>query len=268
MLPRSYIIHWRQFAPWQFDAQVEQDLVISKALVCLYKSELIREKLAFRGGTALNKLYFNPPARYSEDIDLVQIAAEPIGAIIDEIRLQLDNWLGSPKRKQNEGRVTLTYKFESEIPPIIPLKLKIEINTREHISVLGFIHEKYAIDSPLISDKVKITTYQLEELVGTKIRALYQRKKGRDLFDLYMIIQKFPNINGEQVCNCFTTYIELENNKIKLEDLLNNLDRKIADKTFCNDIKPLLISTVGNYDVNQAYKTVKSFLLKYLQTKG
>ena len=69
--------------------------------------------LAFRGGTALNKLFFNPPTRYSEDIDPVQTIAEPIGLTLDTIREVLDTWLGEPKRSFSNGRVTLVYRVLS-----------------------------------------------------------------------------------------------------------------------------------------------------------
>ena len=63
MIPRANITAWRRIAPWPDDAQVEQDLVISRALVELYSHPLLSENLVFRGGTALNKLYLDPPAR-------------------------------------------------------------------------------------------------------------------------------------------------------------------------------------------------------------
>jgi len=77
MIPRDYITTWRSEAPWVQDFQVEQDLVISKALVDIFSEPVLREALAFRGGTALYKLFLKPPLRYSEDIDLVQIRAGP-----------------------------------------------------------------------------------------------------------------------------------------------------------------------------------------------
>lgn len=49
MIPRNFIIEWRQHAPWISDAQVEQDLIICRALVELFSSELISKILAFRG---------------------------------------------------------------------------------------------------------------------------------------------------------------------------------------------------------------------------
>ena len=76
MIPRAHITAWRDAAPWATDAQVEQDLVISRALVELYRDDLLAQELASRGGTALQKLHFDPPTRYSEDIDLVLSLAE------------------------------------------------------------------------------------------------------------------------------------------------------------------------------------------------
>ncbi len=110
MIPHDYITEWR--AHWVEDFQVEQDLVISRALVEIYAHPHLRESLAFRGRTALYKLHIDPPARYSEDIDLVQIRAEPIGTTLDALRTVPDPWLGRPRWKQNEGRVTLNYRFQ------------------------------------------------------------------------------------------------------------------------------------------------------------
>ncbi len=73
---------------------------------------VLHEALAFRGGTALYKRYLKPPARYSEDIDLVQTKAEPAGPMMDALRGVLDPWLGKPRWKQSEGRVTFVYRFD------------------------------------------------------------------------------------------------------------------------------------------------------------
>jgi len=137
MISRRYIEEWKANTSWPNDAQVEQDLVIERALVELFSDNLIRKSLAFRGGTALHKIFMKPQARYSEDIDLVQITAEPINPVLKQIREKL-KFLGTKRSvKQNGNNNTIVYRFESEIPPIINLRLKIEINCREHFSVLG-----------------------------------------------------------------------------------------------------------------------------------
>lgn len=78
MLPRRYIEEWKTYAPWPEDSQVEQDLIIEKALLQLFSDPYLQKRLAFRGGTAIHKLFLKPQVRYSEDIDLVQVSAEPI----------------------------------------------------------------------------------------------------------------------------------------------------------------------------------------------
>jgi len=125
MIPKDFITEWRASAPWVADRQVEQDLVISRALVELFSRKAIAKALAFRGGTALYKLHLRPAARYSEDIDLVQTEPGGIGPALDAIHEALDGWLGKPQWKQSEGRVTLSYRFESEDVPPVRLKLKV-----------------------------------------------------------------------------------------------------------------------------------------------
>lgn len=147
MIPRDYITAWRAEAPWIQDFQVEQDLVISRALAEIFAHPLLGETLAFRGGTALYKLYLKPAPRYSEDVDLVQTQAGPAGPMMDALREVLDPWLGKPQWKQTEGRVTFVYRFDSEDVPPLRLRLEVEANSREHFSVYGFTRVPFAVES-------------------------------------------------------------------------------------------------------------------------
>ena len=96
MIQRNAIIEWRESAPWNELRFIEQDLVISRALVSIFQEEYLCSKLAFRGGTAIYKLFLTPQARYSEDIDFVQIEAGSIGNILDKLREAL-SFLGNRK---------------------------------------------------------------------------------------------------------------------------------------------------------------------------
>lgn len=98
MIPRRYIEEWKEIAPWPENSQVEQDLVISRALVEIFSDPFLKEHLAFRGGTALHKLYLEPPTRYSEDIDLVQIKEGPIKPILERLGKAL-KFLGTKNGK-------------------------------------------------------------------------------------------------------------------------------------------------------------------------
>ena len=59
MIPKAYIIEWQKNSAWKNNAQVEQDLVIERTLVELFSNEFLKENLAFRGGTAIHKLFLN-----------------------------------------------------------------------------------------------------------------------------------------------------------------------------------------------------------------
>jgi predicted nucleotidyltransferase component of viral defense system len=241
MIPRDYITGWRSHVPWIEDSQIEQDLVISKALVDIFSNDQLRQALAFRGGTALYKLYIKPAARYSEDIDLVQVTAEPAGAVMEALRATLDPWLGQPRYKQGHGSVTIVYRFASEAAPPLPLKLKVEINTREHFAVHGYVGVPFAVESRWFSGACSIKTYCLNELLATKLRALYQRRKGRDLFDLATALEH-TEADPAQIIETHRVYMAHEGRQIPRKVFEENLSAKLHDPTFLADIRPLLAS--------------------------
>ncbi|MCI5072655.1 nucleotidyl transferase AbiEii/AbiGii toxin family protein [bacterium] len=263
MIPAANITAWKATqAPWQDDALVEQDLILSKALAELYSNPILSEKLAFRGGTALHKIFIKQLKRYSEDIDLTQIHAEPIGPTADAIHETLNPWLGQPKYKRGEGRVTFIYRFETSIHPIKKMRLKIEINTREHNNVFKLIHKPFKVNNPWFTKNVNILTYELEELLGTKLRALYQRKKGRDLFDLHEAKQAL-DFNEDKLVQCFEHYTRKQNLPVSRAQFESNLSLKMQDSIFKKDMIPLLASN-KTWNIQDAYHYVSNNLLNKL----
>ncbi len=261
MIPQAYITEWSNNVPWLTNEQVEQDLVICKALTEIFKDEFLANHIAFRGGTALHKLYLSPQPRYSEDIDLVQIKAEPIKETIDRIRHILA-FLGNPVIKQKANNNTLVFRFESEFAPVMPLRLKVETNCREHFSVLGITKFPFSTESQWFTDSCQITTYQLEELLGTKLRALYQRRKGRDLFDLYTAIAQ-KQLNIDQILCCYREYMKfvVGSNVPTQKEFLLNMEAKMKDDDFLGDIK-LLLRNGESYNPQIAYELVKTTLIE------
>ncbi len=262
MIPRDYITAWRGRAPWVQDFQVEQDLVISRALVEIFSHPHLGASLAFRGGTALYKLHITPPARYSEDIDLVQVKAEPIGATLNALRAVLDPWLGKPQWKQNEGRVTLVYRFDSEDNPPLRLRLKVEINSREHFALLGYTATPFAVSSRWFTGSTDITTFEIDEMLGTKLRALYQRRKGRDLFDLATALEN-PVVNPARLIDAFSGYMEREGGRITRAMFERNLAAKLRMPEFAADIGPLLAPGY-EWNMDEAARTVSEQLITLL----
>ena len=239
MIPRAAIVQWRAFAPWISDAQVEQDLIISRLIVELYQIELIRAKLLFRGGTALHKIHLSPAARYSEDLDFVQRDAGGIGDVLSAIKEICQPLFGKPRTRQKEDGVILTFRTASEIPPTIPLRIKIEVNTREHSAVFPIEEKPFEINSRWFEGKCLLATYSLEELLATKLRALYQRRKGRDLFDLWHGLKK-GKADPHRIVEGFNSYLQAQGLDIPKSQFRLNLANKVADVNFLSDMRPLL----------------------------
>ena len=242
MIANANLDEWRQTVPWSDNKMVEQDLIISRLLVELFNHPKISDSLAFRGGTAIYKLFTSHPVRYSEDIDLVQIKAEPIGETITAIRSIVDPLLGEPERKGSKKTFTLTYDILAE-NSTEPQKLKIEINTREHFSVFGFQQKDFSIESRWFSGESKILSYEFDELLGTKIRAFYQRDKGRDLFDLWFALQQ-ENFDAKKAVAAFIEYTKKENKNITRAMFEMNFAEKLNAGSFSQDISPLLAPNI------------------------
>ena len=262
MIPRANITAWRAHAPWPSNEQVEQDLVLSRALVAIFSDATVATQAVFRGGTALHKLFFDGASRYSEDIDLVQRKAGPIGALIDGIRHNLDPWLGSPRSTRGKGRFTLLYRFETTFAPVSTTRLKIEINTREHFSVFDIGRQPFVVHNPWFKGNADLPVYHLDELLGTKLRALYQRKKGRDLFDLWWALRS-SHPDCKRIAKCFERYIAHEGNSVSRAQFEANLATKLQDDGFLRDVRPLLKPNVA-YDATQAAESVHKSLIVLL----
>ena len=228
----------------------------------IFQRDRIADTLAFRGATALYKLHLAPAARYSEDIDLVQVVAGPIGSVLDALRASLDPWLGDPKRTFKEGRVTLVYRVQSEDSPPLRMRIKVEINSREHFSVLDLDQRLFEVRSRWFSGSGAIQTYQLDELLGTKLRALYQRKKGRDLFDLWWANNR-AEVDVARVVECFTRYLDHGGHRVSRAEFEANLIAKLDDPEFVSDLDPLLAAGVP-WDIHKAAKYVREQLLARL----
>lgn len=245
MIPMAYITQWRQIAPWPDDMQVEQDLILSRAIVEIFSNPFLYEQLAFRGGTALHKLFFSPAARYSEDIDLVRTAKGGIKEIIDVLRDCLEPWLGQPKTRQTGQSFKLLFYFSPEGSASIKQKIKIEINIHESFAVLERLKVPFSVKSPWLSQEAKVNTFQFEELLATKLRALYERKKGRDAFDLWLAIKE-KEFDVTKTVDVFSEYMARNNKAITKKLFMNNVNLKLQDATFLDDIEPLLAPRLKN----------------------
>ncbi|WP_127716695.1 nucleotidyl transferase AbiEii/AbiGii toxin family protein [Halobacteriovorax sp. HLS] len=253
MIAKPIITKWREIADWPLDDQVEQDLVISRALVEIFNNEFLKTRIAFRGGTALHKLVFPHGLRYSEDIDLNRLEKGPSKPIIDNVRKALVVMLGEPKKvKRTANSVKIIYDYQSVSGETS--RLKIEINTRETLPQEKLNAVPFKVESEYFSGETVVMSFDKEEMIGTKIRALYQRRKGRDLFDLYELSKL--DLNWDKIVDSFKK-LDIG---VSQKEYAKNLEEKMQDQGFLEDLGPLLPADI-EYDVELAYQWFEAEVL-------
>ena len=240
MIPAQNIVAWGNVVPWVDQRQVEQDLIIGRTLVAIFSDGMLRDAIRVRGGTALNKLHFPNPMRYSEDIDLVRTSRGPIGPILDQLREIPEPWLGRARFEQSPVAPKFRFRADAEGGSGAPIRLKIEINTREIEAFDGPAHLPLEVENPWFSGEAAISTFSREEMLATKLRALLQRDKGRDFYDLAHALEVFENLDIARIVEMFRLYLELSGQTISRAQAQERMFSKLARPRLLLDIRPLL----------------------------
>ena len=262
MIQRNFLEGWANVVPWEDFNQVEQDLLISRVIVEIFADDFLRDTLLFRGGTALYKLHVPELVRYSEDLDFVMIDKGPIGPVYDAIRKKLDPLLGEPARDQKESMAIMTYTYKTELPPREKQTLKLDINYEENFSVLDQTQKSFGVDSPWFSGEADVPTFKPDEMMTSKFRALFQRKKGRDLFDLWFTITE-DLVDPKQILQCFEKYTANLDPPITRARFEENLSQKVHTGDLKGDVEPLLAPKI-TYNFKEAVDLIHEKLVKNL----
>jgi len=240
MIPAQHIVAWSRVVPWADQRQVEQDLIITRVLVEIFTDELLRDALRFRGGTALHKLHFPAPVRYSEDIDLVRTSAGRIGPVLDRLRAVLESWLGRAQFDQSPVAPKFRFRVEAEDDLAAPIRLKIEINTHEIGAFDTPTALRLKVANPWFSGAAAIPTFSREEMLATKLRALLQRDKGRDLYDLAHALDVFEGLDCDRIVKLLGQYLRQSSQTISRAQAQQRMFAKLAKPRFLLDVRPLL----------------------------
>jgi predicted nucleotidyltransferase component of viral defense system len=258
MIPRASLIAWSSRAPWPSEDQIEQDLILSRLLVEIAGHRLLSDELAFRGGTCLHKLHLDEPLRYSEDLDFVRTNQRPmLGEIFDALRSIADR-VGLrehrrrfPSEDSDVGHIWFDAPAESGASTI---RVKIEANVKESTPHRGHILIPYAVESSWWSGDAEVRTFPLEDILATKARALCQRRKGRDLFDLWIGLNR-PGVDDEEIAAGLHHY--MGSRVYSYPQLVNHLETKLDDPDFAADLGALARSIPVGYEIPAALDLVR-----------
>ena len=254
MITEADIAHWQRRVPWPTLEQVEQDLVLSRLIVEVASHPLLGDELVFRGGTCLHKVWLDRPWRYSEDLDYVRRTPGGVGEVLDAIR-EVAAIVGFD-RVHTDVRRHPKVRLDSTFVRGERMRVKVELNTSERSSARPTVTKPFEVDSPWFSGAADVATYALEELAATKIRALFQRKKGRDLFDLWLAVRQ-GGVSPAEVAACFGPY---RPDGWTAARAVANLEAKLADREFTADVERLVSDWPDGYTLEVAGQLARNVL--------
>ncbi len=246
MIAQAYLNEWASRVPWTQQIQIEQDLVLSRLIVEIAQHELLATELAFRGGTCLHKLHLPKQLRYSEDLDYVRRTHSGIKPYLTALR-EVALGVGLVEHGTNQSGEMAHIVFDAQATDTAGrIRVKIETNIAETDSFLPRIIRPYALESRWWSGRADVSTFQLEELMSTKLRALYQRRKGRDLFDLWHVLNNLSLDEG-LVVDGLAHY--MGDQIFSYREFSTNLAAKLAHPDFAADLEQLTADSSTRYDV-------------------
>ncbi len=258
MIPRSSITEWSRVAPWTTIDQVEQDLLLARLIIEIANDDYLGNELVFRGGTCLHKIRISPPMRYSEDLDYVRRSEGGIGELVTALR-RIGERLGMKVNYEisRYPKVRFSAPFESGNGT---MKIKIEVNTFERSPARPPEHVPFIVESGWFTGTANVQTFATAELLATKIRALYQRSKGRDLFDLWLGLTRLGTTPHDLI-DAFGPY---RPEGITSSLAIANLSQKLQRPEFRGDLDRLTSEPPKGYDIDTAGQLIIDRLLALL----
>jgi predicted nucleotidyltransferase component of viral defense system len=220
----------------------ELDYRLVHALQAIYADPFLRDRLCLKGGTALNKLYFPDHGRLSVDLDFNAVG--PRDQVLEE-RTQFSRQVMNALGHQDEN-YDFTYRWRYDqatvyarytpLTGVAQQRLKVEISFIERFAILGREQRSLPVSPP--EKLVVVNTYRLEELASTKLRALYDRRKGRDIYDLFRIAN--PGLDQAAVRKMVLYYFYRAKKVFHYPTFVENVERKIAERGFRDDVRGLI----------------------------
>lgn len=282
-MQQSHLTAWQEHAPWPKRSQIEQDLRLSRGVAALFEDEVLREHVAMRGGTVLHKAHLAPAARYSEDIDLVLTKSMDTDVLERHLVRALTPALGTPAPSiftdawlalRNVGKPSKILSVKFKFIPVglrKPATIKVDINLNEHQSLYPLV----GVDLQSMDDEGEFVTaravsYDINEMLGTKMRALLQRKQGRDLYDLWHAWTQSEAhetayaVDGRKAMQAFEWYLANEETTMGRAEAEELLSIRVRNQDFRKDMDTLLRPGLTKFDVDAAADVVRSAYLVHL----
>ncbi len=167
---------------------MEKDYVNSWILYSIFNDKQLNDKLVFKGGTLLHKIYFSGKWRFSEDLDLTvpqEIKSEKLKENIQRSLSVCSSLSGIgfeiTSFHSNQGYIQIKIQCNALLGQKNTTKLDLSLEEKILFETLSKKHSSEDIP------EFDINCYSLDEIFVEKIRSLFQRNRARDYYDVYRL---------------------------------------------------------------------------------
>jgi predicted nucleotidyltransferase component of viral defense system len=179
---------------------IEKDYVLGWMLAGIYAHEELSESWIFKGGTCLKKCFFET-YRFSEDLDFtLRDAAHLDEAFLKRVFAEVGAWVyeatgievpadGQEFELFNNPRGNLSCQgkisYKGPVSPTRPLpRIKLDLTADERVVLPPAVAEIFHPYSDAPEEGIEVLAYDYVEAFAEKFRALGERTRPRDLYDV------------------------------------------------------------------------------------
>jgi predicted nucleotidyltransferase component of viral defense system len=245
MIPRPALTAWRRISPWRDDLQVEQDLLLSRLAIDVANHPATSGMLVWRGGTCLHKLHLPTARRYSVDLDYVLLGGGDHGQIA-RVLAQVAAAAGFDNVRTTVTSTRVNVQASADATAGGRLTVKVEVNCHDVPPLFDLIRLPLAVETRWWEGAADVRTFQPAELLGTKLRALAQRRKGRDLADLSLARRELAVVD-EDLALAADHYLRHEDPPVTPGMLRAALAGHVRDPSFVNDLDDLVTTPLEGF---------------------
>ncbi len=255
------MIDQSQIAKLKAEYKINESVIVREYIQIVFLKELYSEGFSkdiyFKGGTAIRLLFKG--IRFSEDLDFTVLTNE---AEFEERIQKLFSKLQNQYPFEFKERKTITgktYLLTAQVPLVSsPVYVKLDFSMRENVlePTRSILDTQY----PVIVQSF-INSLSMDEILAEKIRAILKRNKHRDLYDLWVLLEKGAKINLEMIKAKLNYY----NETFDAKELLTRID-SFTKENFIKDLRPF-VAINEREKLGELFEYVVAYLKKSFSEK-
>lgn len=224
---------------------LETTLKLMEVLSKIFTDDSLKNKLVLKGGSAVN-FYIGDLTRLFLDVDLdlkvsdeayIKQEKEKLSLQLLRVMEYLDYEYSLKKSRHSYSLDSFCFPYKKKNGNIDYLKIEINYSCSNHLYPDELLSKKESIID------TDISVLNLNELVGMKLKALYDRTSIKDLFDIFQLINIFPSLDDQAIRKSFLFYYTLAS--LKYENDTFNKINCITKKNLISTLYPVIPKKSG-----------------------